>query len=139
MSMRAVVIGSVSIVVAAIVVGAAEPPVDKLLSTGMSAQLKTCREASKAIEQMSAKGEVIDAGTIYVWSRRLMECERDLAVKNSDRMAAVMAHVERMRSLRESTYKNWVAGKTTRLEYLDVQFHYNEAVSSMVSEKTNKK
>jgi hypothetical protein len=41
----------------------------------------------------------IDSYQVYVWSGMVLECRRDLAAKQADRLAALEEHLERMKKL----------------------------------------
>jgi hypothetical protein len=103
---------------------------------GVSARLATARDAFKAIEQMRRAGEHLDPTKHYVWSCRLMEAEREAAGTKAERVAAAKAHVDRMCKLMKDCQVRWEHAEVSRLEFLDSQFRYSEAVSWWEKEKS---
>jgi hypothetical protein len=45
------------------------------------------------------KQDRIDSYQVYVWSRLVMDCRRDMAQKRADRIAAIEEHLDRMKQL----------------------------------------
>ncbi len=84
---------------------------------------------------MREAGQHLESSKQYLWSRRLMEAERDAATTKTERMSAAKAHVDRMEKLLKDTRIQLEHAEVSRLDHLDIQFHYNEAVSWWVKEK----
>ncbi len=102
---------------------------------GAAARLATARDAFKAIEQMRSVGEHLDSTRHYVWSRRLMEAERDAAATRAERVAAARGHVGRMSNLMKDIRVQFEHAEVSRLAFLDLQYHNDEAVSWLEKEK----
>src|SRR5262245_47803858 len=66
------------------------------------AKVQAARRAYEASVKALSAGHA-DAEKVYVWSRRLMEAQRGLAKKKADQVAAVEAHLGRMKELRKVT------------------------------------
>ena len=109
------------------------PPAD----AAVSARLATARDAFKTIDQMRAAGQHIDASRHYAWSLRLMEAEREAADSKDKRVAAVKAHLDRMGKLMKDIRLQYEHAEVSRLDYLDTQFHENEAAALWEKEKAN--
>ncbi|MCA1686579.1 MAG: hypothetical protein LC745_11520 [Planctomycetia bacterium] len=131
---------TLSAVVVLIALGAAglgwpapgQPPAPE---TGSAALLATARDAFKTIDQMRAAGQHIDSLRHYVWSRRLMEAERDSARTKAERVAAAKGHVDRMAKLMKDIRLQYEHAEVSRLDFLDLQYHNDEAVSWLEKER----
>src|SRR5438094_413613 len=75
------------------------------------AKLKAARVAYEANLKALPTGQS-DAEKVYVWSRRLLEAQRDLSTKKADRVAAVEEHLARMKVLREMVKQRYATGRT---------------------------
>lgn len=106
-----------------------------LPNPGAAARLATSREAFKTIDQMRGVGEHIDSMRHYVWSRRLMEAERDVATSKAERVAATRAHVDRMSNLMKDIRAQFEHAEVSRLAFLDLQYHNDEALEWWEKEK----
>ncbi len=84
---------------------------------------------------MREAGQHLEASKLYLWSRRLMEAERDAANTKTERMGAMKAHVDRMEKLLKDSRLQLEHAEVSRLDHLDIQFHYHEAVSWWVTER----
>ncbi len=104
---------------------------------GAQGRLTTARDAFKAIDQMRGAGQHIDSLKHYVWSRRLMEAERECAGSKADRIAATKAHLDRIEKLISDIKLQYEHSEVSRLEFLDTLYHYNEAVSAWEKEKAD--
>ena len=71
----------------------------------------------------------IDADTVYRWSRRLWEADRDSAADKEGRVAAAQAHLERMLRLAAKIEKIRRLGFGTSLDVLGVDYYRAEAES----------
>jgi hypothetical protein len=102
---------------------------------GAQGRLATARDAFKSIDQMRLAGQHIDAMKHYVWSRRLMEAEQEMAGSKAERVAAAKAHLGRIERLMKDIQLQYENAELGRLDYLDSQYHYNEAISAWEQEK----
>jgi hypothetical protein len=132
MSRRTLSALGVSIVAAIAGTGFATPDETPVVDAAVSARLATARDAFKAIEQMRSAGQHIDASKHYLWSIRLMEAEREAADTKEKRVAAVRSHLDRMSRLLKDIRLQYEHSEVGRLEFLDTQFHQNEAAGEVL-------
>ena len=122
------------LLVAAAVFGFARSQGDPAPAPGVTSRLSTARDAFKSIDDMRAAGQHLDTTKYYVWSKRLMEAEREAAGGKLERVAATRAHVDRMNKLMWDSRLQFEHSELSRLEFLDAQFHYEEAAAWLEKE-----
>jgi hypothetical protein len=89
--------------------------------------------ARQAYEAVSKQG---DEEKTYVWSRRWMEAERDIAKNKAERVAALQAHFERMKKLEVLVLLMETRNAAPRPERLaPAQFYRAEADIWLAAEK----
>ncbi|HJZ58680.1 MAG TPA: efflux RND transporter periplasmic adaptor subunit [Gemmataceae bacterium] len=90
------------------------------------AKRETAGAAYKATFKAFQDGRA-DTEKVYLWSRRWMEAEQDAGEKKADRIAAVEAHLDRMKELRKLAEARYQAGQSTHADVLGVDFYLAEA------------
>jgi hypothetical protein len=90
------------------------------------AKLQAARKTYDATIKAMQTGQT-DAEKVYVWSRRVLEGERDRGAKKADHAAALEAHLGRMKELREMTTQRYRAGQLAYAEVLGTEFYVKEA------------
>lgn len=108
---------------ATVVVGAAPAADTAALAKTKVAAAKTTYEVTvKAFAEGKA-----DAEKVYLWSRRWMEAQRDVSGKQPDRVAAVEAHLERMKELRKTAEARYRIAQAPPADVLGADFSIAEA------------
>ena len=91
-------------------------------------RLEAARKWHEAIEGEARVGHgVVDPETRFVWSKRLMECEMDLAVNPQAKQKALSAHVERMKALRDRLHAAYRSGESPSRLTLAGDYYYADA------------
>ncbi|HEV3121836.1 MAG TPA: RNA polymerase sigma factor, partial [Isosphaeraceae bacterium] len=99
--------------------GAAPAPASK--------HLEVAQEALRAVEKMTQAGELADPNQLAVWSRRLADAQTEMSEDEAGKIAALEAHVNRMKQY-ESRAKAMVDnGQMTSLGFLEAQFQRAQA------------
>lgn len=80
----------------------ADPPA---LSELAQARLKAAQEAYRRVMVTQEDDTKFDAEVQYVWSKRLLEAEREVARDNKEVAAAFQSHLDRMAGLETKTKK----------------------------------
>lgn len=68
-----------------------------------------------------------NAEQLYVWSRRWMDAERAASKKHTERVAAVEAHLARMKDLERLTTAHFNTGQVTSAQRTAAEFYRLEA------------
>jgi hypothetical protein len=92
----------------------------------VKAKYEAAREAYKATVQAYQVGQS-DAEKVYLWSRRLLEAQRELGNKQADQVRALEAHRGRMKDLRELAAKRYQAEQVPQADVLGAEFYAVEA------------
>jgi hypothetical protein len=100
----------------------AAPTVTELARAKLAAA-RTTYEATVAAYQAGHT----DADAAYRWSCRWLEAERDVSDKKADRVAALEAHRDRMKALREIALARYKAGQASQADALGAGFYVAEA------------
>jgi hypothetical protein len=79
------------------------------------------------IEQARTSYRLADSEQLYLWSRRWMDAERDLATKEADRFAAVEGHFDRMKKWEEFTREAVRKGFAAPIDLTAQEFYRLEA------------
>ena len=104
------------------------PPVGKAPPELLKAQQDAAREAYRLCAAGYPAGAPgCDAEKCYLWSRRLLEAERQLAGDGDADRAALAGHLDRMKQLEEIAGKLFQAKVSSRLDVLSAAFYRAEA------------
>jgi hypothetical protein len=76
---------------------------------------------------------------LYRWSKRWLKAEREQSERPADPVAALQAHLDRMRDLEQIVQKLQRGGLTTVDEISAVEFYKSEAELWLLQAKTAKK
>jgi hypothetical protein len=136
---KASVLGAVCLVALAGEAAAARGPAGPEVSREqLKAQLEAAQEAYRVAEAVYTANEG-DAETVYRWSVRWMNAQRDLAAAKAERVAAVEDHVKRMQKLEqmaEARHKVGLPGSP--LEANAAKFYCVQAEGWLAREKARK-
>lgn len=97
------------------------------------ARLKLARQAFAVMKLNQERG--IAQGDHALWSLRLMEEERNASGNKAERIAAVQAHVDRVKKWEADTARLFQNGRVDLMLYLDIQWKRLEAESLLAKEK----
>jgi hypothetical protein len=78
----------------------------------------------------------IDSYQVYVWSRLLLDCRRDIAEKPADRLDALEQHLDRMKRLEELIKKVRRLGFGRSYDVWAAEYYRIEAEYWVAHEKT---
>jgi hypothetical protein len=90
-------------------------------------RIEVARQAFKAIEQRHSHGIPVSDEDYHKWSLRLLEAKRATSQTNAEEIAAMQAHCDRMKELRERALKLYQNGQMDMLQYLDTVYWSTEA------------
>lgn len=91
-------------------------------------RLEAARKWHDAIEQGLRVGHgVVDPETRFIWSKRLMDCEMDLAGDAQAKQKAIASHVERMKALRDRLHGAYQAGESPSRQTIAGDYYYADA------------
>jgi hypothetical protein len=93
----------------------------------LQARRDLARQQYEAILERTRAGRESDPAGLYLWSRRWMEAEQELARHRSGRIAAAEAHVGRIRTLRDQARARYELGVVSSSEAAEAEYHYLEA------------
>jgi hypothetical protein len=94
------------------------------------ARLKAAREAF-----MIANAESIDREKMYRWSVRWLEAEKAVKPGKADQVAALQAHLERMRNVEEDCQVAFKKGLGSKFDLVAATFYCTEAESWLAEAK----
>jgi hypothetical protein len=103
------------------------------------ARLEAARAVYKGIferRKVDAR-EPLDFEKLYLWSRRWMEAEKELAARKAERAAAAQGHVDRMKGLEELAKKLHKEGFLSAVELPAAEFYRLEAERWLEKEKAD--
>jgi hypothetical protein len=100
--------------------------------------VELAEEALKAMQALRARGEGVDERIAFDWSVRLLEAERRANPQKADQVAALAAHVNRMKTAMASMQELHSAGRATLLDNLEAEFRYNQALEWLKDAKAEK-
>jgi hypothetical protein len=103
------------------------PPEGKAPPELLKAQRDAAQKAYKACAALYDNGTAIDAEKCYLWSRRWLEAERQLAGDGDTYRAAVAEHLDRMKKLEEAARQLFEAGRGSALDVAGAAFYRAEA------------
>jgi hypothetical protein len=115
------------IVAIALVASAVAPGKSQNPPTLAEQRLKVAQQASDAIKALRKTRRNVSSEQVYRWSLRLMEAEKGMSNKTADEIAAVNAHLLRMKEMEQrlsQAYHQWEAG---HLDALEAQWYVLEA------------
>src|ERR1700682_126380 len=118
----------------------AEPEVPADLLKAQVASTRNIYEARWKVYPEIPKGDSVES--LYLWSVRWLNAERDMSKNPADRAAAVEAHLERMKKVAEITKKlveDGVSKDLTSLHVAAAEFYRVEAEIWLVKAKVNAK
>jgi hypothetical protein len=101
----------------------ADPPAPADL---LQAKLKAAEMTYKAAVGDYQNGRS-DAEKVYLWSRRLAEAQQEQSGKKADQVAALEAHRDRMKGLRQMATQRYKGGKAPLVDALGADFYVAEA------------
>lgn len=85
------------------------------------------------------KLDVPEGSDVYIlWSVRLMQAERDAGPDKAGRIAAVQAHLNRVKDVEAKSARLYRGGETDIMHYLDVQWKRKEAEAMLAEEKAGR-
>lgn len=92
------------------------------------ANLKAARQTLNALMEAYRTGNgPVDVEKVYLWSRRVLEAQRDISSKKADQLAAIEEHLARMKGWRENAAKRYKAGQGTHAEVSAMEFFVTQA------------
>lgn len=91
------------------------------------ARLKAANEAYRLYQERHKKEGDVEAETLYLWSNRILNAERDAASKEEQRITALQAHLDRMMQLESETKRRLEGGKVRAHEMAAAEFYRLEA------------
>ncbi len=92
------------------------------------ARLDVIRRVYDLKKDMRSRGQAgIDLDQDYLWSRRLLEAERDATGKKQDDLPALEAHLDRMKELETLAKQAFRAGEASALQAAATEFYRVEA------------
>jgi hypothetical protein len=94
------------------------------------ARLKAARDAFEI-----AHGESIDREKMYRWSVRWLESEKALKPAKADQLAALQAHLERMKNVEEDCQVAFKKGLGTKFDVVAATFFRTEAETWLAEAK----
>jgi len=107
---------------------AAPAPVDaRILPELAKARLDAARKAYELSWGKYEKGVTVDVEKLYIWSCRWLDSQRAMSDKKADEVAAVEAHLNRMKKLEELVKKKYDADSAAAADYAATQFYRTEA------------
>jgi len=98
------------------------------------AMLKLAQQGYELTVEEFRTGKV-DLMHTYPWSVRWMEAQRTLAQTKSERIAAVEAHVARLKPLEAITWSKYQAGQATMSEVVTMRFYVAQAELQLAQAK----
>jgi len=87
------------VILAAVAVAASAPTGPEKASAIAQRQLRVAREADRALQALRKAREGPRAEQVCRWSRRLMEAERQMSEESASQIAAIDAHLLRMKAM----------------------------------------
>jgi hypothetical protein len=111
------------------------PPTPQPPSALARAKLDAARQTYQAVMRDLPAARA-DAEKVYLWSRRVLEAQRDLSDKKAERIAALEDHLARMKELRKVALARYRAGHATHTEALAGEFYVAEAELWLAQAKT---
>jgi hypothetical protein len=93
------------------------------------ARLEAARKVYEVYLDRYKRGEPqpLNAELLYRWSRRWLEAQQELATKKGDKVAAVEAHLTRMRWLEELLRRMHKSGVAATFDVAGAEFYRLEA------------
>lgn len=101
----------------------------------LTTRLNLARDALKAIAATEAGGQPVDHEIFCRWSTRLMDCELASGKDKTARVDAAQAHADRLKRLLNRSQQMARSGQIRTVDVLNVEYHYNEALSGLAREK----
>ncbi|AGA27238.1 hypothetical protein [Singulisphaera acidiphila] len=97
------------------------------------ARLELARQAFAVMKLNQERG--VARGDHDLWSLRLMEEERNASGNKAERIAAVQAHLDRVKKWEAETARLFKGGEVDLMLYMDTQWKRLEAESLLAKEK----
>jgi hypothetical protein len=98
------------------------------LSANAKARIALARESLTLLDEFLKVGKMNPVDPRYeTWSRRLIEVYEDLPGAKAERVAAIKAHIERMRDQLNRAIQQHEMGRLTVLDVNEVRFRLLEA------------
>jgi hypothetical protein len=92
------------------------------------ARLEAIRQVYRLKETMRKAGQSgIDPDQDYLWSRRLLEAERDARGKKHDEQATLESHLDRMKQLESQVKQMYRAGESSAVHVAASEYYRLEA------------
>ena len=91
--------------------------------------------SQKTLDGKSLQGSSVNLDRAYLWSRRWMEAEEQASDKTEDRIAAVQAHVDRMRKLQSYVKAQQDLQSATPADVAAQQYYLLEAERALTQAK----
>lgn len=127
------------VVIVVAICGQGPPPGEVAPSALLAAdRVKLARQAFSVMERRE-KLDVPEGSDVYIlWSVRLMQAERDAGPDKAGRIAAVQAHLNRVKDVEAKSARLYRGGETDIMHYLDVQWKRKEAEAMLAEEKAGR-
>jgi hypothetical protein len=119
----------------------AEPNADtaKTLARLQLEKLEAARKTYQLTWKNYREGRRVSEDTLYRWSMRWLEAEKQLAERPEDRVAACRGHFERMREIEKLIGDLRRAGQSTVDEVSATEFYRAEAEIWLIQARSEKK
>jgi RNA polymerase sigma factor (sigma-70 family) len=101
-----------------------------------SKRLAVAQQALQAAEKMMLAGEMPDSNLVSVWSRRLAETLDEMSQDQAGRLAALQAHLDRMKLFESRAKTMHENGQMSELSFLEAQFRRAEAEDWLAQAQT---
>lgn len=126
---RRVLLTFVPFVLAGGALAVSAPDDARLREPTAEARLEAARQTFELLAKDAAAGRHRDMDRSYLWSRRILEVQLELAEGNGGRVAAYEAHLDRMKPLAEVAETEYKAGLAPRADAAATVFYQLEARS----------
>jgi hypothetical protein len=109
---------------------------DEKAAENARARLQAARKVYKGLgERKLVDARDSDFEKVYLWSRRWMDAEKELAVKKADKISAVQGHLDRMKKLEGVVKALLEGGLATSYDPPVAEFYRLEAEQWLAREK----
>jgi hypothetical protein len=122
-----------------LVAAAPEGDAAKTIAALSRDRVEAARKTYQTMYKNYTEGRHVAEDTLYRWSLRWLEAEKQLAEKPADRLAAFKGHYDRMRELDRLIGKLQRAGQTTVDQVSSVEYYRVEAELWLVQAKGERK
>lgn len=102
-------------------------------------RVEAARKTYQTMHKNYTEGRRVSEDTLYRWSLRWLEAEKELAAQPADRVAAYKGHYDRMRDLDRLIGRLQRAGQTTVDEVSAVEYYRVEAELWLARARAEKK